>query len=370
MAASSSRAGSYGAALALAATLVVATPAHAQQGFTHRLTMVLYDYDNNGVTDATSTITYGAGGRPTDLSYVYTGDGVPDLFVTEDDDAASEAGVIGFNPDDLLDSFSLERQLMQGGSEEFDTVLTFVAGQLTRVDSDSMTGGMTNSTFTTLSYTGDQLDQIEERNTSNNSLVFEQFYAYGSDDLPSVVTFESSGIDAVTSLSWRPDGQVDDLSTTVTFDTMPLGGGAADFVYDAEGFLQSEAWSMTGSVGSLFAEFQGVTYRKSVFYDAGDLKIREEVDIGDDGSVEATRTFVWEAGPCVLGFLFAANGRPNFARMDGLPYVPGTGATSVENCGPVIVPQAPPVPALALPLQLALVGALAGLGGLWAQRRL
>ena len=49
--------------------------------------------------------------------------------------------------------------------------------------------------------------------------------------------------------------------------------------------------------------------------------------------------------PCVPAFTFASNGRPNFARMPGLPYVPGTGAQWFEDCGPVSVSPAP-VPTL------------------------
>lgn len=355
------------ASLVVSAALLFPTTAHTQQSFTHRLTTVLYDYDNNGVTDATGTFTY-ASGLGTGTSYVYTGDGVADLFVTEDDDAAQETGVVGYNADDLLDSFSLTRQLMQPGTEQFDTTLTFTAGELTRVDSSSTLGGSTNSTFTTLSYAAGRLDEIVERNSSDNSLVFSQSYAYGSDDLPNLVSFDSPGIDAVTTMSWRSDGQLDDLSSTSTFGGNPLGSGGADYIYDSAGFLQSEAWTFNAPVGSFFAEFQGVNYRKTLTYDASNLKVLEEIDIGDDGSVEATRTFVWEAGPCVPAFIFASNGRPNFARMDGLPYVPGTGATWFENCGPVAPsgPNPAPVPAISPGLQATLAAALGGIGALGA----
>lgn len=365
----------YGLSLAWASTissailacLLCATAAHAQLGFTHRLTTVLYDYDNNGTTDATSTFTYDANGRATTTSYVYTGDGTPDLFVTEDDDAAQEDGTITHNANDLVDSVSVDRQLMVSGTEEFDTALTFTGGVLTRVDSDSVFQGGTNATFTSLSYVGGQLDQIEERNDSDNSLVFEQSYMYGGNNLPSVVTFDSAGIDAVTNFTWRSDGQVDDVSSTSTFGGNPLGSGAGDYVYDAGGFLQSEAWSFTGSVGSFFAEFQGAAYRKTYSYDAQQLKTLEQIDIGDNGSVEATRTYVWTAGSCVPAFIFASNGRPNFAQMSGLPYVPGTGATWFENCGPVVIASA--APAVPRVFEVFLLACLGAVGAWQLQRR-
>ncbi len=319
----------------LSAVLLWPAAGSAQQSFTHRLTSIVYDYDNNGTTDATTLFEYDTSGRATSTSYAYAGDGTPDLFVTEDDDAASEAGVVGYDADDLLTSFALVRQLMGGGTEEFDSTFTFVNGALTRVDSAFMLGGVPNAGFTTVSYLDGRIDRIEDRMTSNGALVSEQFYAYGPDDLPNLVTFESSGIDAVTTLAFRGDGQLDDLSTTVTFGAAQIGAGGADYAYDADGVIQSEAWAMTGTVGSPFAEFQGVSYRKTYTYDAANLKALEQIDIGDDGSVEATRTFVWQPGACVPAFIFAQNGRPNFARFDGLSYVPGTGATYLENCGPV-----------------------------------
>ena len=94
-----------------------------------------------------------------------------------------------------------------------------------------------------------------------------------------------------------------------------------------------------------------------------DLKTREEIDIGDDGSIEATRTFTWQAGACVPVIFFAPNGRPNFAKFDVFPFVPGTGAVWQENCGPYLVGGAPqPVPGV-IPLLLpGLVVGLAALG--------
>ena len=66
----------------------------AQAAFTHRLVEVRYDYDNNGLTDATTIIGYESDGRATSEVYTYTGDGTADLFITEDDDAASETSTL------------------------------------------------------------------------------------------------------------------------------------------------------------------------------------------------------------------------------------------------------------------------------------
>ncbi len=356
---------------ALLALGLGSTPAFAQLGFTHRLTTILYDYDNDGTTDATRSYTYDGAGRITDVSYVYTGDGTPDLFVTEDDDAASETGMIGYTTGDLVDDVSIDRTLMPSGTESFGTMYTFSGGRMTRYDSTATTAGGSSANYAIFSYVGADLDTLTERMTSDDSLVFTQTFAYGGDALPDTVGFDSSGIDASTSFTWRADGQLDDLASSANFMGSPIGSGTADYVYDANGFLQSELWTVSGSVGSFYAEFQGVTYEKTYGYDAQDLRTLEEIDIGNDGSVEATRTLVWQAGACVPAFLFAPNGRPNFAIMPGLPYVPGTGATWLGNCGPYdgTIGAPPPVPSMHGPVAGVLVSSALLTGWLALRRR-
>ncbi len=324
-------------AIGLGLLLMLPVTAHAQSSFTHRLTSIAYDYDNNGVTDATRSYAYDAQGRATGMTYSYVGDGATDLFVTEDDDAAQETGTLGYNADDRLDSTSVTRTLMGGGTEQFDVQLTFTNDVLTRVDATSMVGSMTNDTYTTLIYSNDLLDEIVERNTSDDSLVFSQTYDYttGGDELPDAVTLEAGVLGAVTDMTWRTDGRIDDLSSIVGVLGQVVGGGDGDYLYDSNGRLEQEVWSTAGTPSSLYAEFQGTAYTKTHVYDAAGLKTREEIDIGSDASVEATRTFTWVEAPCVPAFIFASNGRPNFPLMQNLPYVPGTGAQYFENCAPV-----------------------------------
>ena len=62
----------------------LASAASAQSTTPYRVKTVHYDYDNNGITDATTLYTYGPIGEITDVAYTYVGDGTPDLFVTEE----------------------------------------------------------------------------------------------------------------------------------------------------------------------------------------------------------------------------------------------------------------------------------------------
>lgn len=355
----------------LAIVVFAAQSASAQLGFTHRLVAVDFDYDNNGLSDASQSISYDGNGRATGVNYVYTGDGTPDLFVTEDDDAAQETSIVTYTVDDLVATFDLDRQLMPSGSESSDATYTYTGGNLTRFDAVSVLGGSSSESYGDFSYVSGRLENLAVRNAADDSILFLQDYDYGPDDLPNLVTLLSAGVNTTTTLNFRADGQLDDLTSTTSFGAMQLGVGTADYVYDANGRIQSESWAVvSGFAGSPFSEFANETYLKTYSYDGQNLRILEEIDIDDDGSVDATRTLVWQAGSCVPAFIFAPNGRPNFAVMAGFPFVPGTGATWLENCGPYPAsggPQPPTVPGLAPSAAFGLVALLGGFG--WLQLR-
>ncbi len=63
-----------------------------------------------------------------------------------------------------------------------------------------------------------------------------------------------------------------------------------------------------------------------------DVIAMAEIDLDDDGSIEATHTATWEFGDCTEAFVWAPNGRPEFVELAGMPYVPGAGWQSLRNC--------------------------------------
>lgn len=335
----------------------------------YRLTTVDHDYDDNGVIDAQTVIEYDAGGDPTVFSYTYTGDGVPDLFVTQDDEATSEAGAFGFDAAGLTTSATLDRVNMDASTESFDTLQTFTGGAITRSDSDVDIEGSMSTTYSTFAYIGADLDSVETRDATTDALQTTMTFAYGGDSLPDIVTLSAPGgmgvpgLEVVTTYSWRADGQPDDVASTWSqiFSGGPVvfGGGTGDYQYDAAGRRIAEVFTVDTNQGAFVAEFFGREYRKTLSYDALGLLAMEEVDLNDDGSVEATSTATWEAGECTPAFVWAPNGRPEFVEMAGMPYVPGTGWQSLRNC---------PEPATGFSL-MAGVWALAGLSRRRAARR-
>ncbi len=341
----------------LSGVLVVAftsTPAVAQ--YTHRLTRVVYDFDANGVADADSNLVYDPAGRVVSSDYTYFGDGTPDLFNTVDDEISQEDSLFGYDASGRLTSGNVDR-----GFELFETETFFVGDrfdQVFLVERDG-SGGVVNDVRFDFGYTGGNLTEVLNRDNTDESLIFTLGISYDAEGLPQQSDLLSLGVDFSNIFTVDDGGNV----TAIDSSAGAFGSGSATMTYlpAPSGQLEHEVWTETGTIGSLFSEFPGFDYRKTYAYDGNDLRTHAEVDIGDDGSVEAIVTFEWLAASCNPVFQWAPNGRPNFSATPADPsmvpsvYVPGTGATYTENCGPFPVPE----PSFAWGLLVG-VGALAG----------
>lgn len=210
----------------------------AQQNFTHRLTGVSYDFDNNGTPDATTTISYDGSGHATSVVYTYSDDGTPDLFNTQDDDAASETTVLGYNASDLIVTSDFDRVLMPSGRETTDTTFTFTSGVLTRFDSTGVVNGVSSSFYGDFTYTSNLLTSLAVRDASDDSIVILQTYTNGGDGLPITVSI-LAGVTTTMTLNWRSDGQLDDLASTTMLGATTVGAGTAGYVYDANGSIEA-----------------------------------------------------------------------------------------------------------------------------------
>ncbi|MEM9175302.1 MAG: PEP-CTERM sorting domain-containing protein [Myxococcota bacterium] len=334
------------APLLLGASALLIGPAASAQTAPYRVAEISYDFDDDGVEDARSTLVYDGSGAPTDGSYAYIGDTTPDLFRTEDNDAESETVTYVLDGNGFLLSSVLDRIDFSTATEQFSVAQVFAGGLLTDSTFASTLGGATDSTESVFAYTGTRLDQVVTRNPIDDSLVWTLSIGYGADDLPDTVVFESpadptNGIPAFqveTTYTFRADGQADDVISVARVDDgsgagfVAIGGGSGDYVYDGAGRRIEEVFTSSGGIGAFPAEFVGFDYRKTLAYDGLGLLESESIDVDDDGSIEATRTFVWEAGDCVPIFVWAPNGRPEFTATASTPYVPGTGWQSSRNC--------------------------------------
>ncbi|HHJ16662.1 MAG TPA: hypothetical protein ENJ80_08200 [Gammaproteobacteria bacterium] len=295
--------------------------------FANRVTRVDYDYDNNGTVDATDAISYDANGRVNLTTYLYSDDGTPDILNLRDSGTIEESNSFAYDSDGNVTSFVVDRQWVRiETNSSYDA-----AGLLTRVDFQlfNSAGAQTTSLFWTFSYTGQQLDTVNSFIGPGNLLANTLDFTYAANGLLETSVLASDSLNATTTFTWRPDGQLD------TLDTQSDNGASstAALVYDAAGLQQTRIWRNAGQ-GFGYSEILERNYIRSVSYDAQNRPSTVSYDQDSDGSVDATVTFTWETAPCIPATLWAPNGFPNFVRDAARPFVPGTGFFVTENCAP------------------------------------
>lgn len=272
-----------------------------------------YDYDNNGVPDATSTATYDAAGRDTGFAFTYTGDGTPDRYQplparNEVDeriyDGAGRLVRMVFRPAGATTTV-MDTSFDATGLPQVSDLSTVPAGAFMRITYTQAGGRLTEAT-TTLNGTVVAQERLE-------------FDANGRPSLRETTRNPAFGgpPTARTEYLWRADGQlervrVDDdgdgtYETTLTL-TYVAGVHAST--------VQTGATSLT------------ITNVR----DGLGRVVRTEHDLGSDGSIDAVITATWENGACIP---VRMPGLPPFveARSGGFATTPD-GMVAV-GCGPV-----------------------------------
>lgn len=295
------------------------------KSFPNRVTRVDYDYDNNGMLDATDTISYDANGHVTQTSYHYSDDGMPDLLNLRDTGTTQETGTLTYDSAGNITLFVVDRQ-----SERFEVNFTSDASGLpTRLDWRQLnaSGGQTAAQYWTFAYTNQRLDTVDNFITATNQLSNSQSFTYGANGLPTTSGFTSSGINATTTFTWRGDGKLEALNTQ-------NDNGAVSNVtltYNAQGLQQNQDWLNNGS-GFSYNAVPGKSYTRSITYDAQNRPATTRYDLDSDGNIDATVTLTWENEPCIPATLWAPNGFPNFIKDDARAFVPGVGFFTTEFC--------------------------------------
>ncbi|MCF6252578.1 MAG: VCBS repeat-containing protein [Methylococcaceae bacterium] len=302
--------------------------ANAVTNYNQRVIKVSYDFDANGVTDATDVFHYNFDGSLADFSYVYTGDSIVDKLNTRDKNFNNETNTFSYNSEGLVNRFVVDR-----GSEIVESNAIFLNSQISRIDMevrDDM-GNVSVHQHWLFDYINNDLNQVQNIDTLTGNLVSILDFFYDSNGLPFTMdmSFQSSELIFANTFTWSSDFQIGAISTVIA----AIGTGNVDLFYDAQNRLSNELWSFTGFVGSPYAKLQNTNYRKSYFYNVDNLKVREEYDLDDNGNIDAILTYEWEQAPCLPSFYWAPNGMPNFITTSDFSYVAGTGAFQFEFCG-------------------------------------
>jgi hypothetical protein len=294
---------------------------------TSRVTSLSYDYDNNGLTDATDIISYDQNGRAVTSEYVYNGDGTADLVNLRDEDVSVETNNLTYDNQNRVILFTVDRSDQRiENNLVYDTegLLTMVEFEL--FDANNNPFISSNWVFT---YSAGQLDNIDNFLSTNNQLLTSQRFTYGLDDLPETVSFTSSGVNAVSTFGWRSDGQLEALESISDNNAI----SAVNVLYDNQGRQQSQLWNNSG-LGFSYSEILTENYTRTTSYDAQNRPIKQSYDLGSDGVIDATVTIEWEQASCLPAFLWAPNGFPNFVKDAARPFVPGTGFFGTQFCNP------------------------------------
>lgn len=263
-----------------------------------------YDFDNNGVADAVTTLIYDAEGRPTERRYVYSGDGTADRFDPFDDQGGP-----------VVDRFTYDAQSRLQSWDAGGLVFSYtygVDGLATRVDATSPVGRAAAEFI----YSGNLRTQALR--TLEGNLVATDIYEYDGQGRR-VLTGELNPDGTVfedTRYAWDGNGRL--TSADVAFDAD--SNGPSRYVMAYAGGLQVSTIKTYGNQPGYSVAFS---------HDTGGRLLRIEFDLGSNGSVDAVWTMTWESGPCRPVRL------PDFdPLMDSISGYGSSSDGTVSNCGP------------------------------------
>jgi hypothetical protein len=272
-----------------------------------------YDYDNNGVADATSTASYDAAGRDTGFAFTYTGDGTTDRYqplpprneVDERSyDGAGNLVRMVFRPAGAA-ATTMDTSFDGAGLPLVSDLSTVPAGAIMRITYTQAGGRLTGATT-----------------TLNGVLVAEERLEFGADGRPSLrETTRNPAFGgpptARTEYLWRADGQLERVR--VDDD----GNGAFETTLTLNYVADVHVSTVQTGVANLTI---------TAFRDGLGRVIRTEHDDGSDGSIDAVITSTWQNGACIA---VRMPGLPPFveARSGGFRATPN-GDVDV-GCGPV-----------------------------------
>jgi hypothetical protein len=280
------------------------------QAYTQRPVVYQLDFDNNGLVDATSIISYDADGNVTQQLYTVPGDGTPDLF-----NPVSESGFqADYSYTDGLLTMVQQDNFTSGN--DFQSVYTYDGnGVLTRTDETvfAASGNIVSEIYVVYDYVDDLRTREEWYLTSSDLLILVINHTYDANDLIDASSWVSQlspgGVDY--DFDWNGDGKLVqrrlDAEADGVFDetivTLHQGG-------------RPVSRTVTGSLS-----YDPPNYSETVIYDASGRIERIDYDANADGSVDAVATPVWENGPCRRFFLPSLIPTNN-AGFDGDPDTP------------------------------------------------
>lgn len=305
------------------------------QGSFGRYTKILVDLDNNGRVDEEIVPVYTDEGLFESVTWSYVGDDTVDLM-----NSTSDGGTAAyyFEFDDAGRMTHMNQEF--DPAPEFVTPYTLDRAEIEHVYGEE--GELVSATRQFYDRQGHLVSDISWDFFYNDGRLinFDRFdvdssvspaeigeYEYRPDGLVSKLTQTAEHSSSEAIHEWTADGMF--LRKTTTYSFSPLAW-IVEAYYDEMGRL-----SRSISYNAVF-QGDGTLFNATVDHlrDENGRLIRQEIDLDNDGSIDATREFEWEEEPC-LPVLLLDPGIPANYTLDEAPsshYAPGTGFIMFSGC--------------------------------------
>jgi len=289
-----------------------------------RLSRVLYDLDNNGTVDGVTEFSYDNDGRVIQETYTYTADGTADTDFKSFSIGApayNQTVTYTYNGAGLLTTLSTTDP--SGRTDMvYDYGADTLVDQLT-LEIYNTSGALTEQDNFNLTYNAGQLTAWDFRLGDNTMIQSDALTYNASSQVQSdVLTQAMGGSQALSEYTYNTAGMIASIHKTKPSSTSYFIN--VDFEYDAFGLLSARV-----ATGNKFDD----KYRWDYTYGDNDELQTKAIDLGSNGTPEATVTAEWEDGACRTVFLWAPRAEPNFVANAALPYAPASGYAVIPVCG-------------------------------------
>jgi hypothetical protein len=306
----------------------------------YRISHISFDYDNNGIEDASVSLTYEDGYLKQEV-YQYTDDGTEDLyrFSSQYEDLLGRQTTTYF-----YDALGRIVQVVQRQYDDTDAQ-TYYSSEVYSYDSTSAPLAKPIKLSQTIRQESQsELTYVTEFGYEDGLLMSFTKGINSSDTPQSLGNFTYNTDGTVESARWinvSGTGYTqlgyafsweNDLISQISIDVDPSNStyeGVETYQYNANQFLESTALEFASTDS-------GINASSIVEYDTNGLPFRQSWDYEDNGSIDGVMTFEVEAAACRYTYAWRAREKPNFAISENSALPPGTGFYRLRAC---VVPE-------------------------------
>jgi hypothetical protein len=307
----------------------------------YRISHISFDYDNNGIEDASVSLTYEDGYLKQEV-YQYTDDGTEDLyrFSSQYEDLLGRQTTTYF-----YDALGRIVQVVQRQYDNTDAQ-TYYSSEVYSYDSSSdplakpdkisvtsQQGAQTTFTQHEIDFeyeNGLLMSYTRELESSDTTQALGSF-TYDANGVLETALWASLSGTGYTQLGYAFSWE-NDLISQISIDVDPSNStyeGVETYQYNANQFLESTALAFASTNS-------GTNATSTVEYDTDGLPFRQSWDYEDNGSIDGVMTFEVEAAACRYTYAWRAREKPNFAISENSALPPGTGFYRLRAC---VVPE-------------------------------